>query len=58
VLDPITLGQHDPRSQRGRPRPASPEAASEIIARVAKLSAPLGTKVEFVDGKGVINLAR
>jgi len=58
VLDPITLGQHDPRSQRGRPRPASPEAASEIIARVAKLSAPLGTKVEFVDGKGVINLAK
>lgn len=58
VLDPITLGQHEPRSQRGRPRPASPADAAAIVDRIAKLSAPLGVKVEFIDGKGVINLGK
>jgi poly-gamma-glutamate synthesis protein (capsule biosynthesis protein) len=56
VLDPITLGLGESRAQRGRPRPASPEAGAEIIDHIAKLSAPLGTKVEFVDGRGVINV--
>jgi poly-gamma-glutamate capsule biosynthesis protein CapA/YwtB (metallophosphatase superfamily) len=58
VLDPISLGLGDSRSQRGRPRPASPEIAQDVIDRVTKLSAPLGTKVEFVDGKGVIDLEK
>jgi poly-gamma-glutamate synthesis protein (capsule biosynthesis protein) len=58
ILDPITLGLGESRAQRGRPRPASPEAGKEIIDRVAKLSAPLGTKVEFVEGRGVINVGK
>jgi poly-gamma-glutamate capsule biosynthesis protein CapA/YwtB (metallophosphatase superfamily) len=55
-LDPATLGYGLTRSQRGFPRPASPEAAKEIIDSFAKLSAAYGTKVEFVNGRGVIRL--
>jgi poly-gamma-glutamate synthesis protein (capsule biosynthesis protein) len=54
VLDPITLGQHEQRAQRGRPRPASPEDAKEILERVQRLSASYGTKVAIEDGRGVI----
>jgi hypothetical protein len=58
TLHPISLGFGEPRSQRGRPRPASPELSEQIIKRVATLSAPLGTKVEFTGGRGVIELRR
>jgi poly-gamma-glutamate synthesis protein (capsule biosynthesis protein) len=56
ILDPATLGYGLARSQRGFPRPASPQAAREIIDTFAKLSAPYGTTVEFVNGRGVIKL--
>jgi poly-gamma-glutamate capsule biosynthesis protein CapA/YwtB (metallophosphatase superfamily) len=56
ILDPATLGYGLTRSERGFPRPASPQAAKEIIDEFTKLSAPYGTKVEFVNGRGVIRL--
>ena len=56
VLDPISLGFGEPRAQRGRPRPASPELSRTIVERVATLSAPLGTKVQFVSGRGVVDI--
>lgn len=56
ILDPATLGYGLTRSQRGFPHPASPEAAKEIVETFAKLSAPYGTTVEFVNGRGVIKL--
>jgi poly-gamma-glutamate capsule biosynthesis protein CapA/YwtB (metallophosphatase superfamily) len=55
-LHPISLGFGEPRPQRGRPRPAVPEVSRKIIERVAALSAPFGTKVEFKDGLGVLEL--
>ncbi len=58
ILNPATLGYGLSRSQRGFPHPASPEAAKEIVEKFAKLSAPFGTKVEFVDGRGVVKLDR
>lgn len=56
ILHPISLGFGEPRAQRGRPRPASPELARQIIERVATLSAAFGTKVEFAGGRGVVEL--
>ena len=55
-LHPISLGFREPRSQRGRPRPATPELSSQIIHRLATLSAPFGTKIEFTEGRGVVEL--
>jgi poly-gamma-glutamate capsule biosynthesis protein CapA/YwtB (metallophosphatase superfamily) len=56
ALDPVTLGYGKSRSQRGHPMPASPEDAKEIIARFNKLSATFGTKINFVDGRGIVVL--
>jgi poly-gamma-glutamate synthesis protein (capsule biosynthesis protein) len=56
VLDPIELGYGKSRTQRGHPLPATPSQAQDIIDRLTKLSAKLGTKVNFVDGHGVINV--
>ena len=56
-LDPISLGWGGTRSQRGHPLPASPELGKYIIEHLAKLSAPLGTTVEYAAGKGVVKLA-
>jgi len=56
ILDPATLGYGLTRSQRGFPHPASPAAAKEIVESFAKLSAPYGTKIEFVNGRGVVRL--
>jgi poly-gamma-glutamate synthesis protein (capsule biosynthesis protein) len=53
-LLPITLGQKKPRTQRGRPLPATGEEAQQIIKRVTDLSAPYGTKVLFQNGRGLI----
>jgi len=55
-LEPITLGFGNPRPDRGHPMPASPADAESIIHRVALLSADLGTKVDFVNGKGVVEV--
>ncbi len=52
-LYPLELGQKAPRSQRGTPRIARGAKAEKIIKRLAELSAPFGTVVEFRDGIGV-----
>jgi poly-gamma-glutamate capsule biosynthesis protein CapA/YwtB (metallophosphatase superfamily) len=56
VLDPITLGYGKSRSQRGHPMPASPEDARDIIRHFGELSSTFGTKINFVNGHGVIAL--
>lgn len=53
-LYPIELGFQKPRSQRGRPLMAEPEAGKRIIERMARLSQKYGTVVEYCDGIGVI----
>jgi len=56
VLDPITLGYGKSRSQRGHPTPASPADAKDIVDRFAALSAFFGTKITFVNGRGIVAL--
>jgi len=56
LLHPISLGFGEPRPRRGRPRPATPELSQEIINNLAKLSAPFGTKIDFANGIGVVDL--
>jgi poly-gamma-glutamate synthesis protein (capsule biosynthesis protein) len=53
ILYPITLGHGKPRPQRGRPRLADAETGRRIIDKLAELSAPYGTKVEYVAGENV-----
>jgi poly-gamma-glutamate capsule biosynthesis protein CapA/YwtB (metallophosphatase superfamily) len=55
-LYPITLGYKKPRTQRGLPMLAPPDLGRKIIDDVTKFSAPLGTKVEFKDGVGVVSV--
>jgi len=49
-LYPIDMGQKAPRSQRGTPRIADPTTGKKIIEHLAKLSAPLGTKIVYENG--------
>jgi hypothetical protein len=53
-LLPIVLGFGNNRTHRGRPLPASSDAAASILDRVAELSSSFGTKVAQLDGKGVV----
>jgi poly-gamma-glutamate capsule biosynthesis protein CapA/YwtB (metallophosphatase superfamily) len=53
-LYPLELGFGRPRSQRGRPMMAEPEAGRRIVERVAHLSKQYGTVVDYCDGIGVI----
>ena len=55
-LFPITLGYGTPRSQRGRPLRAGPEASRRIIERLARLSRPFGTEIRFQEGVGVVRV--
>ena len=55
-LYPITLGFKKPRPQRGWPMLAGSELSKKIIDDITKFSAPFGTKVEFKDGVGVVNV--
>jgi poly-gamma-glutamate capsule biosynthesis protein CapA/YwtB (metallophosphatase superfamily) len=52
-LYPIDLGQDKPRSQRGVPRLANDEKGRSIIERLALLSNPFGTSIQYKDGIGV-----
>ena len=52
-LYPLQLDQKAPRSQRGTPRVARGAEAEKIIRRLAELSSPFGTVIEFRDGIGV-----
>jgi poly-gamma-glutamate synthesis protein (capsule biosynthesis protein) len=44
------------RSRTGLPLLAEAEAAKKITERIAQLSAPFGTKIEFKDGIGVVKV--
>jgi poly-gamma-glutamate synthesis protein (capsule biosynthesis protein) len=39
----------------GRPRPAGPEEARQILARLQAMSAPYGTRIQIVNGVGIIH---
>lgn len=56
ILDPLSIGWEKPAEQRGIPWPPNPALAESIIKDLQRLSAPFGTKVEFVDGHGVVKL--
>jgi poly-gamma-glutamate synthesis protein (capsule biosynthesis protein) len=53
-LVPIDLGAELPRGQRGVPRLAAADRAESISTRVARLSAPFGTRV--VAANGVVSI--
>jgi len=53
-LYPVDLGFGRPRSERGRPVLAHAELGKTIIDRVARLSEQYGTKIQNVEGHGVI----
>lgn len=53
VLMPIELNFDQPRSMGGWPRPKYDDG---IIERLAKMSEPYGTKIDIVDGMGVVRL--
>jgi poly-gamma-glutamate synthesis protein (capsule biosynthesis protein) len=46
----------DVRTKLGRPRLADKELGKKIIDRIAKMSKPYGTEIEFKDGVGVVKL--
>ncbi|HKB89354.1 MAG TPA: CapA family protein, partial [Opitutaceae bacterium] len=52
---PLELGFKQSRMHRGRPHPASEPKAKEILARLAKLSEPFGTKVNYDQGTGTLS---
>jgi len=54
VLTPISLGYKEPRSQRGRPRLATPDQSKLTIDQLTKFSAAYGTNIVFNNGQGVI----
>jgi poly-gamma-glutamate capsule biosynthesis protein CapA/YwtB (metallophosphatase superfamily) len=54
TLIPISLGYQEPRSQRGRPRLATPEQAKEVADKLTALSAAYGTTIVWSNGEGVI----
>lgn len=56
-LYPITLGFGSPSGVRGRPIMASADDGRKIIADLARMSAPLGTKIENRNGVGVVVLS-
>ena len=65
TLQPITLGYGHPGPERrnalrveGRPMLAPPENGQRIIERIAGLSSPYGTEMEFRNGTGVVSLAK
>jgi poly-gamma-glutamate synthesis protein (capsule biosynthesis protein) len=55
-LYPIDLQSDLPRAQRGAPVLASGNTAKEIIDRLAQLSTPFGTRIEFRDGIGHVDV--
>lgn len=57
-LYPIALGFGKPRTVRGRPLFADLELGKKIIGDLQRLSAPLGTRIAFQDGIGVVILER
>ncbi len=57
-LYPVELGYGDRPTTRGVPRPASLEVGRQILARLARLSAPYGTTITVEGGVGFIRPSR
>jgi poly-gamma-glutamate capsule biosynthesis protein CapA/YwtB (metallophosphatase superfamily) len=57
ALHPISLGFKQPLTQRGRPLLADAELGRKIINDVIKLSQPFGTKIQYRNGVGYVELA-
>jgi len=55
-LYPIDLGHQRPRTGRGRPMLADRTIAARVLARVERLSAKYGTRIERRDGIGVVRV--
>ena len=55
-LYPITLGFKKKRTIRGRPMLANKKLSRKIIDDLIERSKPFGTKIEFKDGIGIINI--
>ena len=55
-LHPITLGFKEKRTIRGRPMLANKKLSKKIINDLIERSKPFGTKIEFKDGIGIINI--
>ncbi len=55
-MHPIDLRFGEPVTASGIPRAAGAGLASEILERVAELSAPFGARIESVDGVGSLRL--
>jgi poly-gamma-glutamate capsule biosynthesis protein CapA/YwtB (metallophosphatase superfamily) len=53
VLHPVTLGYGEARPRRGRPRLADPIQGRRIIAHLADLSRPYGTKIDYDETRNV-----
>jgi hypothetical protein len=56
-LHPVELARHATGHQLGTPRLAKDDCAARIVERVARLSAPFGTRVLHADGTGRIEVA-
>jgi poly-gamma-glutamate synthesis protein (capsule biosynthesis protein) len=52
----ISLGFGKPRTLRGRPTLADAELGRKIIEDMRRLSAPLGTRIEYRNDIGVVLL--
>lgn len=55
-LYPIDLGHQRPRTGRGRPMLAEGAVADRVLARVERLSAKYGTRIERQEGVGVVKV--
>jgi poly-gamma-glutamate capsule biosynthesis protein CapA/YwtB (metallophosphatase superfamily) len=55
-LYPIDLGHQRPRTGRGRPILADQVVADRVLARVERLSAKYGTRIERRDGIGIVTV--
>jgi poly-gamma-glutamate capsule biosynthesis protein CapA/YwtB (metallophosphatase superfamily) len=55
-LYPIDLGHQRPRTGRGRPMLADQVVADRVLARVERLSAKYGTRIERRDGIGTVTV--
>lgn len=55
-LHPISLGYGQPRQVRGRPMLAGTDLSRKIISDLQRVSGPFGTKIDYVDGIGIVDL--
>ena len=55
-LHPITLGYRKKRTIRGRPMLTNNTLGKKIITDLIERSKPFGTKIEYKDGIGIINI--